>query len=140
MKISRHASQRWAEFDTGRHLQDELQSASPFGAQRGDDRLLLLPCGYVAAVSGDGVVKTILRYEHAVANMQSHGLDFTASPPGRRRTPLHILAAQHVLARLPHRDRMKGLRDEGYDPTGPEGDVYRVALEAALMVMARRDE
>jgi hypothetical protein len=58
-------------------LREELERGVPYGAQRGSNVLLLLPCGLVAAVefsNGIAVVKTILTQGQAIANMQSQGI------------------------------------------------------------------
>lgn len=83
-KLTEHALLRFAErhpeFDalepdeSRQVLHAELEHGVPFGAQFGDEELYLLPCGFVAVVAwrdGVGVVKTVLRREHAMANMQA---------------------------------------------------------------------
>jgi len=95
--ITDHALERFAERQGGlntvavarcRHvLCAELEQAVLFGAQMGDEELYLLPCGDVAAVvrrHGVRIVKTVLAYEHAIANMQAVGVTFGSGHLRRR--------------------------------------------------------
>jgi len=72
--IERHATADLGPDRCRELLRAELERGVLVGAQVGDDELYLLPCGDVAAVARDHgvrIVKTVLTYEHAIANMQS---------------------------------------------------------------------
>ena len=71
--ISSHAIDRWSEYMPTGNLREELKQGILYGGQKGDDYLLLLPCGYVAVSTKNKVIKTVLKKEHAIANMQSNG-------------------------------------------------------------------
>jgi hypothetical protein len=99
--ISEHALDRFAErhpeagrLEAGQVRQvflEELERGVPFGGQRGDDELSLLPCGVVAVIKrSDGVrvVKTVLTKELAIANMQAQGV----VPQRFRRRPVRDAA------------------------------------------------
>jgi hypothetical protein len=65
--------------DINAALLRELEDSVPFGVQRRNGELRLLPCGLVAATNKDGptrIVLTVLTKEHAVANMQAKGVSF----------------------------------------------------------------
>jgi len=134
----------------------ELERGVPFGGQLGDDELLLLPSGLVAVITWDqgvGIVKTILTREHAIANMQSQGMLPAASRrrtvpvashrPGKQKEPdppavtpqaeraLRQLVEQHLSQGIGRKTRNTLLREAGYDPKGPVGNVYRALFRAA---------
>jgi hypothetical protein len=118
-----------------RLLQEEVDRGIPFGYQLGRDELYLLPSGLVAAVAWDegvGVVKTVLRREHAIANMESMGavLKPTVLEPLLEANMLQ-LAERHLSEGLGRKRRNALLRAAGYDPGGHAGEVYRAARKAA---------
>jgi hypothetical protein len=137
---------------------EELERGVPFGGQVGDDELRLLPCGLVAAVTwtdGVGVVKTVLTKELAIANMQSQGVvpeRFRPRRPLRRaadpappvepepdpveadpllEATMRQLAEDHLREGIGKKERNAQLRELGYDPNGPAGEVYRDLLRTA---------
>jgi hypothetical protein len=142
--ITDHALSRFGERtalpDEGlrQSLQAELERGVPFGGQLGEDELYLLPSGDVAAVvweRGDGIVKTILTREHAIANMQSRGATLRSSPELHvviRETELRALAELHFNTGVSRKRRNALLREHGYDPAGKAGKIYRAAYRAAL--------
>jgi hypothetical protein len=134
----------------------ELERGVPFGGQLGDDELSLLPSGLVAVITwreGVGIVKTVLTKGHAMANMQSQGVLPTAfrrpnrpgandpaedasepDPPATDpllEATMRQLAEQHLGEGIGKKGRNALLRELGYDPSGPAGDVYRAVFRAA---------
>jgi len=87
--VTDHAAARLVErLDPHAVLMEELPRAVPFGAQKGNDELRLLPCGMVAVTRPAGrswVVTTVLTVEQAVANMEAAGIDVGALVWMRRR-------------------------------------------------------
>lgn len=89
--ITRHGLERWIERAELDHLElhrardlllAELSRGVLFGGQFGNQQLLLLPCGLVAAIvrdDGNAFVKTVLTRDHAIANMESRGARLRAS-------------------------------------------------------------
>jgi hypothetical protein len=87
--ITHHGLDRWierAELDhlSWREAHDlliaELGRGIPFGGQYGNQQLLLLPCGLVAAIvrdAGTAFVKTVLLRDHAIASMESRDTRLT---------------------------------------------------------------
>jgi hypothetical protein len=75
--VERYEGTDALELDEYRQLLlHQLTRGVPFGGQMGNEQLLLLPCGLVAALvceRGIGFVKTVLTREHAMANMESRG-------------------------------------------------------------------
>jgi uncharacterized protein (TIGR02246 family) len=135
----------------------ELEHGVPFGWQLGDDELRLLPSGVVAVISsrdGVGIVKTVLTKNLAIANMQSQGFvptrlrrldrpdprapkdeSDTDAPAESAADPvmeatMRRLAEKHLSEGIGKKGRNALLRELGYDPSGPAGDVYRAALHA----------
>jgi len=84
--ITHHGLDRWIERAELDHLEldrardlllAELSRGVLFGGQFGNEELLLLPCGLVAAIvrdDGKAFVKTVLLREHAIAGMESRGI------------------------------------------------------------------
>jgi hypothetical protein len=131
-------------------LMRELARGVPFGGQRGNEQLLLLPCGLVAALvceQGIRFVKTVLTRAYAIANMESRGAILRTArtwrdqvAPARRAPPkrldprqkdeLRALAEQHFNAGMSWKERNASLREHGYDPAAWAGEIYRAEYQA----------
>lgn len=96
---SEHAFDRWHQY-TGRSragLVADLQESIPFGAQRGDDVLRLLPSGYVAVVTRTHGVRTVLSREHAIVNMQYKGMRMQSGALVQPREPESACPHQYMV-------------------------------------------
>lgn len=137
--VSQHALDRWREY-TGLgvdELDSQLHLAVPYGAQRGTDTLYKLPSNYFAAVSRDLVVKTILRPDHAFANMQDAGI--AVPNPVRSLRPgvdYSSLAAKHAIQGMSRKERIAELQKFGFDTNGPLQPRYAECYRAAKAVVS----
>lgn len=138
--LSTHALDRFAEHLPELLLQ-QVEQGIPYGAQLGQDQLLRLPCGLIAATTqtsdGQRIVTTVLPRDYAIANMQHRGLRVAtqAQPVDHEQLQrlsaeehsqrLQKLAISHINSGYTKKQRNADLRQLGYDLTGEDGRIYR---------------
>ncbi len=78
LTVHSHALERWKERFPNRNIDQELATAIPYGAQRGNAQLL--KNNDAVFVVEKNLVVTCLTLEQAIANMQMKGVQFSESP------------------------------------------------------------
>src|SRR5690606_10798302 len=140
--ISKHARERWAERGPRHSLEDELESAVPFGKETRKAYMLRMPCGMLAHCKRDGGrhVVTTLVDAHGVAILRSPcylpPVHATDRPNHARKWTIKLveLAVRHALSGMNQDQRKKALAEDGYVP----GDILQNGEYIAAFAAANK--